>query len=427
MNCFSAFAESALPRALLPVVLALLGAVACGISESESAGNGDSREYNIRYRVQPDPANSAVHVEMRLRQPSGELRELSFTIPPDMQGFAGDGNLAVDGRRARWTPPKNGGTLTWVATIHNERGDGSFDALLNPNWGIFRLEDVIPRARTRTLKGAVSRTTLDFDLPPGWSVITEYSAIKHPIVVDRPQRRFDQPAGWLAMGQLGVRRDTIAGTRVAIAGPEGHAVRRLDMLALLNWTLPELTAILPGALPRLTVISAGEPMWRGGLSGPASLFIHADRPLISENATSPLLHEVMHVALGVRGRQGHDWIAEGLAEFYGIELLRRGKAISASRAKAALEWQADWGKRADALCGSTSTAATTALAVTVLADLHRELKKATPDSTGLDALLPALVDQEVDLNLLLRLSEDLSGSTPDALHIDKLPGCRRIQ
>jgi hypothetical protein len=53
----------------------------------------------------------------------------------------------------------------------------------------------------------------------------------------------------MVMGRLGVRRDTIAGVRVAIAGPVDNAVRRLDMLALLNWTLPELASLLP-AMPR---------------------------------------------------------------------------------------------------------------------------------------------------------------------------------
>jgi len=73
------------------------------------------------------------------------------------------------------------------------------------------------------------------------------------------------------MGKLGVRRERVAGVRVAIAGPEDQQIRRLDMLALLNWTLPELARIVPELPPRLTVVSAGEPMWRGGLSGPQSI------------------------------------------------------------------------------------------------------------------------------------------------------------
>jgi hypothetical protein len=66
----------------------------------------------------------------------------------------------------------------------------------------------------------------------------------------------------------------------------------------------------------MLIVSAGDPMWRGGLSGPSSMFLHSDRPLISENRTSTLLHELGHIALGIRGDEESDWIVEGLAEHY---------------------------------------------------------------------------------------------------------------
>jgi len=423
MNYFSAYIEAR--RSWFPAALLLLAA--CGVPDSQSAGTGDAREYSIHYLLRADPSATTVHVDMHVEQPRGLLRELSFPANPAIRDFSGDGEVVVSGGRVRWFPPADGGSLSWNAVVHNERDDGSFDALLGAEWGLFRMEDVIPRARTRTLKGSVSRTTLSFDIPAGWSAITEYSAIEHPIVVDRPARRFDQPAGWVAMGNLGVRRETIAGTRVAVAGPSGHDVRRLDMLALLNWALPELKTVLPDALPRLTIVSAGEPMWRGGLSAPASLFLHADRPLISENATSSLLHEVMHVALGIRPRAGHDWIAEGLAEYYSIELLRRGRAITARRADEAFRRQVDWSKRAGGLCGGESTAATTARAVTIFAALQKELAQKSDGEHKLDDVLQVLAGTDVDLAVLTQAAEQLIGETPDALHIDKLAGCRNIQ
>ena len=346
MNCFSACSTNRLRHALL---LTLVSMSACGVSDSADRDN--SREYSTHYTISPDPSSSTVHVALRVRQPQALLRELSFPADLAVSDIRGDGQLVKDDRRVRWMPPAAGGTLSWRATVYNERRNNGFDAYLGREWGVFRMEDIIPRARTRTLKGAESVTTMEFDLPAGWSAVSEYPAVRLPIVIDRSGRRFGEPAGWVAVGKLGVRRETIAGTRVAIAAPEGQGVRRMDMLALLNWTLPELKAFLPDALPRVTVVSAGEPMWRGGLSAPASLFLHADRPLISENATSPLLHEIMHVALRLRARDKFDWIVEGLAEFYSIELLRRGRAITAERAAFALEWQADWAESAKALCG----------------------------------------------------------------------------
>jgi hypothetical protein len=200
-------------------------------------------------------------------------------------------------------------------------------------------------------------------------------------------------------------------------------VRRMDMLALLHWTLPELKEILPDALPRLTIVSAGAPMWRGGLSAPASFFLHADRPLISENATSSLLHEVMHTALGLRSSDGNDWIVEGLAEYYSIELLRRGNAISASRATKAFAQLAEWGEQSRTLCGAQSTAATTALAVTIMRKLDRELLKKSDGDVNLDSLLPSLANTVMSLDSLITAAEDLIGTTPDTLHSDNLPGC----
>ena len=424
MNCISTF-NRFLRRWSLPVLAGMVAA--CGIPASESADRSSTREYSLHYTLSPDPRTSTVLVSMRLRQPFNLVRQVSFPVNSDISDVGGDGALRVQNGQAEWTPPTDGGTLEWRVVVHNPRGKDAFDALLTAQWGLFRAEDVIPRARTRTLKGAVSRTTLAFDLPASWSVVTEYPDRELPIVVDRSDRRFDEPAGWIAMGDLGVRRERIAGTRVVIAAPQGHDVRRMDMLALLNWTLPELGAVLPDALPRLTIVSAGSPMWRGGLSAPASFFLHASRPLISENATSSLLHEVMHTALGIRPRPGHDWIVEGLAEYYSIELLRRGKAITARRAAKAFERQATWADQADTLCGEHSTGASTALAVTLFRDLNKEIVATSDGEISLDDLLPVLADNTVDLGTLVAAVEDLTGATPDTLHSDNLPGCRTIE
>jgi len=267
---------------------------------------------------------------------------------------------------------------------------------------------------------------MTFDLPAGWTAISEYSAVNQPIAVDRPARRFDEPTGWIAMGKLGVRRETLAGIRVAVAGPEGHDVRRMDMLALLGWSLPELAAILPHEFPRLTIVSAGDPMWRGGLSAPASMFIHADRPMISENATSSLLHEVVHTAMPINARHGYDWIVEGLAEYYSIELLRRGKAITDERAAFAFERQAEWSQQADTLCSASSSGSTTAFAVTLFKYLDDEISRQSGGEETLDSILPSLTGGEIDAATLASTVEELIHSVPDALHIDNLPGCLSI-
>jgi len=434
MNCISGSEARSLPSSPLTdrrwsLLLALIMVAACGVETSESADRPAKREYDARYLLTVDPANSAVDVSLEIRQSQHLLRELRFPeLSEQFEDFQGDGELEINGGTLRWLIPTTGGTLHWRARVNHRRGQDAYDAWLGPEWGIFRAEDIIPRAKTRSLKGSTSNTSFSFDLPVGWSAVTEYSSKQDPIPVKRADRRFDQPTGWMVVGGIGVRRETIAGVRVAIAGPEGHAVRRLDMLALLNWTLPELVELLSDPPPRLTIVSAGKPMWRGGLSAPASLYIHSDRPLISENGTSTLLHEVVHSALSIRASEGADWIAEGLAEYYSLELLRRGRAISARRFAGAIAEQADWAKRAKGLCGKHSTGATTALAVTVLRALNQELVDKTSGASDLDDVLRQVVATSgpIDLATFSKIAGGIIGGPSDALHIDNLPGCSSI-
>lgn len=434
MNCISGSGANPLssPRAgkrRWALLFALIAVAACDVESSESTNTAQARDYEAHYSVKVFPEQSSVEVLLNVRQSRHLLRELTITSLPDtVTDYSGDGQLQVNNGTLRWLPPAKGGKLRWRVHVAHRRGNNGYDAWLGPGWGIFRAEDVIPRAKTQTLKGSTSNTTLSFDLPRGWSAVTEYSSISDPISVRRPGRRFDQPTGWIAVGDIGVRREKIAGVRVAVAGPQGHAVRRMDMLALLNWTLPELVALLPQPLLRLTIVSAGAPMWRGGLSAPASLYIHADRPLISENATSTLMHEVVHTALSLRADAGADWIAEGLAEYYSLELLKRGGAISTRRYQIAIADQADWAREADSLCGAASTGATTALAVTVLHALNKEIKDKTGGSSDLDELLQqVLVSRDsISVAKLKAVAADIIGSPSDVLHIDKLPGCPKI-
>jgi len=432
MNCFSGlrvrtFAISGRRHCLLGCALVVFAA--CGVEPSESADGPISRDYDVHFAVRPQPSTASVEVTMRLRQPRNLVREVTFpSVPASMSDFRGDGSVKRQDGSLRWVPPADGGTLAWSVHVEHEREPRGLDARLGPDWGIFRAEDIIPRARTRALKGSNSNTTLAFNLPTAWSVITEYSATSEPISVRRPDRHFDQPTGWILLGELGVRRESIAGVRVAIAAPQGEAVRRMDMLALLNWTLPELVPLLPEPPERLTIVSAGHPMWRGGLSAPASLYIHAERPLISENATSALLHEVMHTTLSLRSAPGMDWIVEGLAEYYGLELLHRGGAITSRRYKTALSDLSEWANDADPLCDTRSTGATTARAVTIFDALDQELRDATDGASSLDDLLHKLLsrNESVDIALLAELAEELAGQASDVLHIDNLPGCHRM-
>lgn len=411
-------------------VLALIQVLcACGQTLPEATAATENLEYRLDYHIALRAGSADATVELRLRQSRHLLREVRFEIEPErFPALSADGTLSINEGAVRWLPPEDGGVLRWTVRIPHLRGDEAYDAWLGEDWGLFRAEDLIPRAATRTLKSAYSNTTLQFELSPGWSVVTPYREIGGRFPVVNGNRRYDEPAGWIVVGELGVRRDTIAGAHVVVAAPRGSKARRMDMLAMLNWTLPELARLAPEMPERLTVVSAGEPMWRGGLSGPASLYVHADRPLISENGTSTLLHEIFHTVMPMDSGDGYDWIVEGLAEYYSIELLRRSGTLSEGRRELAVAAQQEWSQDSSTLCGPSSSGSTTALAVTVFIELDREIGRVSAGAASLDDVVVRVLESgsQVDLTALEEASMAVIGEKPETLNIDRLPGCRNI-
>jgi hypothetical protein len=272
-----------------------------------------------------------------------------------------------------WTLGKTGGQLNYCARLNHKRGD-KYDSRITADWAIFRAEDLFPAASSVATRTAQSRTQLTFDLPQGWTSVAAYAEPEDDSFrIRNPDRRFDRPTGWIQLGNLGVRRDKLAETRVAIAAPVGQEIYRLEILTFLSFTMPEVRDWFPDFPGRLLVVSATDEMWRGALSGPNSLYMHGDRPLVSENGTSTVLHELVHVGMQRRASVNADWIDEGLAEYLSLLLLHQAGGLTQRRFEAALAEQREWGKSADKLQGRSSSGATTAKAVGIFADLHVEM------------------------------------------------------
>ncbi len=414
MKHFPAFLSAA-------VVLPFAG---CGLATGDAEAAEPARIYDLEYVVTMDPAAGGALVQLSLEQDDAYLRELDMSLLGGrLSDVAGDGEVSVRDGRAVWRPPKNGGKLRWFASLEHLRDEDEYDAYVTDDWALFRGEDIVPSAVTRTLKRARSRTWLEFRMPHGWSSVTPYAGTNDRYEIDNPERRFDTPTGWIVLGHLGVRYDTISGIRTKVAGPVNQGVRRIDMLALLRWTLPELLRILPDFPHRLTIVSAGDPMWRGALSAPQSLYLHAERPLISENGTSTLLHEVVHVGLGVGAGHGADWVVEGLAEYYSLEMLRRSGTIGGRRYELAREGLAEWGRDVENLCTRHSSGSRTARAVTVLARVDAEIRDKSGGRGSLDDVLAALAEsgRNVTVAALREAAAAAAGEPVEAL--GDLPGC----
>jgi hypothetical protein len=381
--------------------------------------------YDFTVTARVVPTERAAHVTLELGKGASNVKSLRFKIDPQRHLlFRGDGEIVVEGAHVTWTPPPTGGALRYIFRIDHLRDERRYDARCAKTWTIFRGEDLVPPARVRVEDGARSRTRLRLRLPEGWGVATPYVKLRGgDYRVDHPHRGFDRPTGWMIAGVLGALREEVSSVRVTIAGPRGAGVRRQDMLALLRWTLPSLREAF-GTLPdRLLVVSAGDPMWRGGLSGPGSLFLHAHRPLITEDGTSPLLHEVVHTALRLRPGPDGDWAIEGLAQYYSLQMLGRSGTVSPERLEQSYERLAKRGTEAAHLRSKTVSGAGTARAVTVLRALDQRIREATDETRSLDDVARLLVREGgvVTTDRMQALSQKVSGQDLSSFFKAQIP------
>lgn len=360
-----------------------------------------AERFDVLYSVQVDAERQAATVEMRLTSNAGMVSELDLAIDPRRHSdFSASGKVSRQGDRLLWTPPATDAWLRFRVALTSRRDNGRYDGRVTPDWALFRADDLVPPFRSRFARNSTAAVQLEFRLPADWSVETRYPRDDSGrFQVNDPERRFDRPTGWLVMGKLGIRRDTIGDTKVAIAAPRGQGVRYLDTLAFLRVTLPHLQALFPRFPQRLLLVSAGDPMWRGALSAPNSLYVHSDRPMISGNGTSTYLHELVHVAMSARAGPGADGIVEGLAEYYSLEILRRADAISPERYDRAHRKLAQWGEEAGSIEVDRAGGAVTAKAVSLLREVDREIRAGSDGARSLDDVTRALAAEEGPVTL----------------------------
>lgn len=379
-------------------------------------GHAEARsDFHVDYTVAFVPADKAADITMVVKPGSGRAKRFRFTMSPERYHDIRGDQVSVDGDTVTWKVPKAGGTLRYrYGPIDHERDPGEFDARMTDTWTILRGDDLFPPAAVVLTKGADSRTRLRFDLPEGWTFVdTGYTRnnADDAFVVTNSRRSFDRPVGWIIAGSaIGSRREMIDGVELAVAAPEGSAIQRNVVLALANWVFPEMRNAF-GDMPRkVLLVSADDPMWRGGLSAPNSFYMHSSRPLISENYTSTLIHELVHMATRVSDKRGYDWITEGLAEYYAIELLRRARGMTRDRHDKVLADLADWGQDITTLKARNSTGPRTARAVGWFNALDLEIRAKTDDAANLDDVTRRLMKhRKVDLDDLRDAVEAVAG------------------
>ncbi len=373
-----------------------------------------ARDYRVKFVADLQPADKAAEVELTIRQKKGALRQLSFAAPAKkFSNFKGDGKIRHDKGRLTWQVPRKGGSLMYTAFVENARGD-AFDARVTDDWALLRFNDMLPEVTTKKLRNSTSSLTLELSGPKNWAFETPYGRLdSEQRKVKTPKTLFPAPRGWLLGGDLGVRRESVGGRTVTVAAPLGSRYPRVPTLAFLHWTLPELIRVFPTFPDKLLMVSGDESMWLGALSGPASVYLHPRRPLISENATSTVLHELVHVATRWSGAEGDDWIVEGIAEYYSLKVLFNSGGISRDRFDDAITTQRDWVSSERGKLADPSKSADTSRALILFHDLDEELSEVTEG--GLDEVVAYLLATSEDQGLRRISRDDLRSAVKKVL------------
>jgi predicted metalloprotease with PDZ domain len=344
-----------------------------------------AKNVDLDYRVRFLPDTEEAEVSLTLAD-GARIISLAFNLGEQgvYSDFKADGQWTQETPElGTWQPAKGKATLSYRVRINNERNPGRFDALITKDWALLRGDDLVPAVKLRQEDKTVLVSRLQFDLPKGWkSVETGWPRIgKNKFRIDNPQRKFDRPTGWMVAGKIGTRRAKLGETDVTITAPVGEGMRRMDVMTLLTFIWPHAQEVFPRDPAKLLIVGAGDPMWRGGLSAANSYYMHTDRPLVSENGTSSLVHELVHVFSRIRARDRSDWITEGLAEYYAIELMRRAGGLSEERYQKIREQLIRWSKPVESLRTDNSSGPVTARAVLLLQELDREIRQATKGTT----------------------------------------------
>ncbi|GAD61093.1 hypothetical protein [Aquipseudomonas alcaligenes] len=379
-----------------------------------------AKQVDLDYRVKFLPETDQAEVSLTLEK--GEVvQKLAFNLGSKgyYSDFSADGTWTQDGPESgTWLPGKGKSSLTYKVRISHPRANDTFDARMTPDWALLRGDDLVPSARLSKDDKVELVARLQFELPKGWNGIeTGWPKVgENKFRIDNPSRQFDRPTGWILAGKIGSRRAQLGDTDVTVAAPVGEGMRRMDILTLLTFVWPEAQAVFPRDPAKLLIVGANDPMWRGGLSAPNSIFFHADRPLVSENGTSSLVHELVHVFSRIRDTDRSDWISEGLAEYYAIELVRRAGGMSEDRYQAIRKKLMGWSKKVDSLRTDDSTGPVTARAVLLLQELDREIRKNTDNQRSLDDVTRGLMRlDKASTKDFIEISENVMGRGSEVL------------
>ena len=412
----------------------------CCAIHAETKPLAEPLQYALEYRFKPRPEEKSIDVTL-LVEHAELVRKLDFNLKNSRcYDFRSQAGLTRVGDRLAWLPEGSTAVLKYRCSVNSEResyaGSKAYDAIITSNYTLFRGDDMVPSVRSFTRKGAKSSATLVFDLPEGWSVNTGWTRTKPTdkggkaptFKIENGERNFDRPTGWMLAGKIATRRESILlsgdrRSRVAVSAPEGSGMRRMDILVYAQILWPKMEAAFGRMPEKVLIVGGDDPLWRGGLSAPNSFYMHAARPIVSENGTSALAHEFVHMVTRIRGKKNFDWIAEGIAEFYSVELLYRAGGISSNRRERILEAQKKRAAHIRTLSAHESSGANTAAAYVLFYTLDAEVRAVSQGKYTLDDIVRELmVRRKVDTRDLVNAFTFITGGVSKVLQSERVRG-----
>lgn len=403
-HCFAVATAPFPPRHRVPVaILVSLVAIAATVTpsdgaeaEAEAIRETFSVEYTVEVRAS-DPTIARVRWDLA---GIDEIRRIQLTTDAGrFSAFQASGRLEEHDGRVIWWPSAPYGHLSYTTPLRHRRGpEEGFDSWADTDWVLTRARHLFPHSRVLFATGvepqAEARARLIVRVPDGWDVASPLPPDGlHRFIVESPRARFDHPRGWLMLGRFARTDLAISDTMVSVATAGEVTTPAREIFALLRDGLPKLEELLARRPTRLLIALAPDPMWRGGLSGSNSFYMHGDRPIRTPDRTSPYLHELFHVINPTRPGPDAAWVTEGLAEFYSVEIQRRIGTLDPEGYRRALRsfarhglWRRDFTRTTDFALRNNS-------APLVMWALDHEIRQATDQAHTLDDVVTELAQQ----------------------------------
>ncbi len=403
-------------------------ALLCLLALTAAAQEDATSRYDLTCEATLRPERGEIDVSLVLGEGAEQVHWLRLS-PRDGRHLdlaTSDGSLERQADdRWLWEPPDEGGRLRYRFVVDKPRDDKGYAALATPTWMLFKLDDLMPSMTSKNKKGARSTTRIRLFLPAGWELALPFALEPDgSFVFDNPNTWVDRPRGWVMAGHLDTVEGDFEGMRCIVAGPAGVEVRAARRLALIEAVAEESRALF-GPLPeRLLIVSAEDPLWLGGLSGRRSIYIHARRHEVDDDGTWSLIHEWFHAATRNRTSEDGDWISEGLAELYAVELPLRSGLIDAAGAADAFARIEAKGEGVEDLLVRSSTGKVSARAVVALRALDAELRARSEGALSMDDVVREIIafDASLSSTEFKQIVDRLLGEDSAPMFVEHVPG-----